>query len=77
MWTININIIEGELRVRVNRWPHEGRYPVQLLDLPMIACVESELATIERVGRAVEVAAALHRRELQPELPGEQLRLQY
>lgn len=54
MWTININRVEGQISVRVNRWPRGQRYPAQLADVEMLDCPdESELALISRAALAV------------------------
>jgi hypothetical protein len=65
-----ITPVEGELTVRVLRFTERGRYGAQLLDLPMVwSPEESELALIERVGRAIELGARARRFGTQLQLP--------
>lgn len=62
MWSINISVVEGRVRVRANRWQSRGPYPTQLLDFELLTSQgESELALLERVGMALR-SEALRRR---------------
>lgn len=58
MWTINITQRESVIYVSASRWGREGPYPTLLFDLELLPTEgESELALLERVGRAINSEA--------------------
>lgn len=70
MITINISLVDGRVRVGVNRWPATGRYPVPLTSFELLDCAgESELALVARCARAVELQCEALRLDAAPELP--------
>lgn len=56
MWTVNISRDGGYVYVRVLRWTHPIRYPMQLATFELIDCDgESELGMLQRALRAAEL----------------------
>ena len=49
MWSTQVSVVDGELRIRLLRWPERGPYPQTLADV-RVPCRdgETELAMLER-----------------------------